>query len=104
LSYGRKALGVPMNLEEIADGANSQSSAAHERGFPMDARDELTECVLRQLERQPGAQRNFAARRHGHGNGAELRRVDITIGSAESDLVPGVKRLAAELEAVCLTE
>ena len=50
------------------------------------------------LERKPGAQLDFAARSHGHGDGAELRRVDETVRRAEIDFVQGVENFAAELE------
>ncbi len=50
------------------------------------------------LERKPGAQLDFAAWSHGHGNGAELRGINETVGRAEIDFVQGVESFAAELE------
>ena len=50
------------------------------------------------LEREAGTQLEFAARRHGHRDCAELRSVHEAIRSSQVDLIQGVKGFAAELE------
>src|SRR5216683_5940635 len=50
------------------------------------------------LERKSGTQLDFAARSHGHGNGAELRGIDETVRRAEIDFVQGVESFSAELK------
>src|SRR5882724_7840360 len=50
------------------------------------------------LERKSGAQLDFAARSHGHGNGAELRGIDETVRRAQIDFVQGVESFSAELK------
>src|ERR1700756_570977 len=50
------------------------------------------------LERKPGAQLDFAARSHGHGDGTELWGVDETVRRAEIDFIQGVESFSAKLE------
>src|SRR5216683_566298 len=50
------------------------------------------------LERKSGTQLDFAARSHGHGDGAELWGIDETIRRAEIDFVQGVESFSAELK------
>ena len=50
------------------------------------------------LERKPGADLKFAARRHRHGDGPELRSVDEAVRCAEVGLVQRVESFGAELE------
>jgi len=50
------------------------------------------------LERESGAQLDFAAWSHSHGNSAELRGIDETVRRTEIDFVQGVESFAAELE------
>src|ERR1700751_3541299 len=54
--------------------------------------------IMEILERKPGAQLDFAARSHGHGDGAELWGVDETVRRAEIDFIQGVESFSAELE------
>jgi hypothetical protein len=54
--------------------------------------------ALEILKRKSGAQLDFAAWSHGHGNGAELRGIDEAARRAEIDFVQGVESLSAKLE------
>ena len=53
---------------------------------------------MEMLERKPGAQLDFAAWSHGHGDGAELRGIDETVGRAQVHFVQSVESLPPELK------
>ena len=59
---------------------------------------EISDHAMSVLKRKSRAQLDFAAGSHGHGDGAELRGVDKTVGRAEVCFVQGVEGFGAKLE------